>query len=120
MMQELLDGLTKILGPIAILSRDKRELKDTALMSIATALNETYFYYNEIKNGALRNVQRERELATYWSAAAIAIRHFDLELAALCSDKSGFWINPDEYKQGEIKMHHASLDNIRRAFLKLL
>lgn len=119
-MQELLDGLTKILGPIAILSRDKRELKDTALMSIATALNETYFYYNEIKNGALRNVQRERELVTYWSAAAITIRHFDQELAMICADKSGYWINPDQFDQGELRIYHGSLDNMRRAFLKLL
>jgi hypothetical protein len=47
MIKEILDLLTKVLGPIATLSKDKRELKDSALRATSGALNETYLYYRD-------------------------------------------------------------------------
>jgi len=119
-MQMVLDGLTRIIGPIATLSRDRRELKDTALMSIATALNETYFYYKELHQGESRSIIKEHEIATYWSAAALTIRYFDAQLAETCADKSTYWINPELYEQQERINQYATLDNVRKAFIKLL
>lgn len=120
MMQLVLDGLTRIIGPIATLSRDRRELKETALMSIGTALNETYFYYRELHQGEPRSIIKEHEIATFWSAAAISIRHFDSELAEICAHKSTYWINPELYERDERISQYATLDNVRKAFIKLL
>ena len=39
MFKDILDGLTKILGPIATISKDRKELKDSALRSISIALD---------------------------------------------------------------------------------
>jgi hypothetical protein len=45
MFEHLLDGLIKLMGPIATLSREKRDLKDNALKAISKALLETKIYY---------------------------------------------------------------------------
>jgi hypothetical protein len=55
MLNEILTGLTKILGPIATLSKDRRELKDSALRAISNALDETYLYYRDLDKGRERN-----------------------------------------------------------------
>lgn len=55
MIKEILDGLTKILGPIATLSKDRRELKDSALRAISNALDETFLYYRDLDKGSPRN-----------------------------------------------------------------
>lgn len=55
MLNEILAGLTKILGPIATLSKDRRELKDSALRAISNALDETYLYYRDLEKGSERN-----------------------------------------------------------------
>lgn len=59
MIKEILDGLSKILGPIATLSKDRRELKDNAFRAISNALDETFLYYRDINNGGQRNLERE-------------------------------------------------------------
>ena len=74
MFKEILDGLTKILGPIATISKERRELKDSALRAISMALDETFIYYRDLKKGVPKNLDRELMLAKYWSAAAIPIR----------------------------------------------
>ncbi len=42
MITEILEGLIKILDPIATLSKDRRELKDSALRAISNTLDETF------------------------------------------------------------------------------
>jgi hypothetical protein len=44
MFKDILDGLTKILGPIATISKDRRELKDSALRSISKALDSRFIF----------------------------------------------------------------------------
>ncbi len=78
MITEVIDGLVKLLGPVATLSKDRRELKDSALRAISTALDETYLYYRDLGNGSPRNMEREAQLSKYWSAAAIPMRHFNI------------------------------------------
>ena len=120
MINEVLDGLSKILGPIATLSKDRRELKDSALRAISNALDETYLYYRDLDKGSNRNLERESLLAKYWSAAAIPMRHFDTNLASKCDLKSEYWINPDNYSQSDIKELGIGLYDVRQAYRKML
>ena len=120
MIREILDGLTKILGPIATLSKDRRELKDSALRAISNALDETYLYYRDLDTGSARNPEREALLAKYWSAAAIPMRHFDEQLSNTCDHKSEFWINPSNYDIEDIKNLGIGLDDVRQAYRKML
>lgn len=114
MIKEILEGLSKILGPIATLSKDRRELKDSALRAISNAL------YRDLGNGSERSLDREALLAKYWSAAAIHMRHFDQRLASICDHKSEYWINPNNYNSDDIKELGISLDNVRQAYKKML
>jgi hypothetical protein len=120
MIRELLDGLIKILGPIATLSKERRELKDVALRAISNALDETCLYYRDQLKGSPRNLDREGLLAKYWSAAAIPMRHFDETLANICDHKSEYWINPENYDSDEIKDLGIGLDDVRKAYRKML
>ena len=120
MINEILDGLSKILGPIATLSKDRRELKDSALRAISTALDETFLYYRDINSGNGRNSEREAMLSKYWSAAAIPMRHFSQELSNICEHKSEYWINPEHYSNQDIKRLGIGLDDVRQAYRKML
>lgn len=116
MISQIVDGLSKILGPIATLSKERRELKDAALRGICNALDETYLYYRDLDKGTPRSLDREGVIAKYWSAAAISMRHFDPHLAELCDLKSEFWIQPDQYKPEDIKNIGIGLNDVRTAY----
>lgn len=118
MIKEILDGLSKLLGPIATMSKDRRELKDSALRAISIALDETYLYYRDLGKGLLRNPDREAQLVKYWSAAAIPLRHFDENLSNICDYKSEYWINPDGYNDDEIVNMGIELNDVRQAYRK--
>lgn len=120
MITEILDGLSKILGPIATLSKDKRELKDIALRAISNALTETQLYYRDIGQGSSINKDREALIAKAWAAAAIPMRHFDSGLASTCECKSDYWINPNSYDEKKIKELGIALDDVRQAYRKML
>ena len=120
MIKEILDGLSKILGPIATLSKDRRELKDSALRAISNALDETFLYYRDMDNGSPINLEREALLSKYWSAAAIPMRHFDEQLSNICEHKSEYWINPTNYNDNDIRELNIGLDNVRQAYRKML
>jgi len=120
MLLDVLDGLSKILGPIATLSKDKRELKDSALRAISNALDETFIYYRDLEKGSPKNLEREALLSKYWSAAAIPMRHFDERLANMCDYKSEYWVNPDSYNDDDIDSLGIELNNVRQAYRKML
>jgi hypothetical protein len=116
MFKEILDGLIKILGPIATISKDRRELKDSALRAISTALDETFIYYRDLKKGGLKSLDREAMLAKYWSAAAITIRHFDERLAITCDHKAEYWLDSENYNEKEVEEIDISLNSVRDAY----
>lgn len=118
MIKEILDALSKLLGPIATLSKDQRELKDTALRAISIALDETYLYYRDLEGDRRRNLDREAQLVKYWSAAAIPLRHFDRNLSDICDYKSEYWINPNNYSNDEIISMGIELNSVREAYRK--
>ena len=119
-MFSILDGLATILGPIATIGKDRRELKDQALSSISNALMETKLYYGKLSRGMPRNIDTEGMLAKYWAAAAIPMRHFNGELAEACHDKSEFWVNPDSYSDKDLAELGIRLQDVSGAYRKMI
>jgi hypothetical protein len=120
MINEILNGLSNLLGPIATATNERSKMKDEALRSISFALDETYLYYRDIEHGNLPNRDKEAMLVRYWSAAAIGLRHFDANLAEICDKKSEYWIKPDNYSQNDIKELGIGLNNVRQVYRKML
>ena len=119
MLEFVIDKLIGLLGPISTLSREKRELKDNALRAISTALTETYIYYSSLERGAERSLDTEAQLARYWSAAAIPLRHIDMALAEVCENKAEYWISPERYSDEQIKAMGIKLGDVKRAYRQL-
>lgn len=120
MMNEILNGLINLLGPIATATNERLKMKDEALRSISFALDETYLYYRDIEHGNLPNRDKEAMLVRYWSAAAIGLRHFDAHLAETCDKKSEYWIKPDNYSNKDIEDLGIGLNNVRQVYRKML
>lgn len=120
MLNEIINGLSNILGPIATATKERSNMKDDALRAISHALNETYLYYRDIELGYLRNRDKEAMLVRYWSAAAISLRHFDKTLANKCDNKAEYWVNPDNYNTANIEELGIGLDSVRQAYRKML
>ena len=120
MIAQVIDGVVKLLGPVATLSKDRRELKDSSLRAISTALDETYLYYRDLNKNSNRNRDKEAQLVKYWSAAAISIRHFDEELANICDHKAEYWVNPENYSDEQISDLGIELGEVRMAYRKML
>jgi len=119
MLEFVIEKLIGLLGPISTLSRDKRELKDNALRSVSTALRETQLYYRDLGKGRERNMDIEAQLAKYWSAAAIPLRHIDEELAMVCDRKAEYWVNPEQWSDEEIIRLGIKLEDVSRAYRTL-
>jgi hypothetical protein len=120
MINEIIEGLSNILGPIATSTRERSQMKDEALRSISYALDETFLYYRDVEHGQLPNRDKEAMLVKYWSAAAISLRHFDRRLAEICDLKAEYWVKPDNYNRGDIEELGIGLNNVRQAYRKML
>lgn len=119
MLEFVIEKLIGLLGPIATLERDRRDLKDNALRAISTALTETSIYYRDLGRGAERDLDKEAQLARYWSAAAIPLRHIDQELAGICENKAEYWINPEQWSNDQIKQYGIRLQDVKRAYRQM-
>lgn len=119
MLDFLITKLTALMGPIATLTKEKRELKDNALRAVTTALLETKIYYRSMELGASRNIETEAQLVKYWGAAAIPLRHIDQELAVICENKSEYWLNPENWSDEEVKEFGIQLQNVTSAYRQL-
>jgi|SRR5579859_6976475 len=120
MINEIIQGLSNMLGPIATSVQEKSKWKDEALRAISYALDETYLYYRDIEHGRLPNREREAMLVKYWSAAAISLRHFNPTLAEICDVKAEYWVNPDNYTSQDIENLGIGLNSVRQAYRKML
>jgi hypothetical protein len=109
-----------LIKPLQELAKDKRELKDNALRSVSHALNETRIYYKSLERGTDRNLEIEAQLAKYWSAAAIPLRHIDPDLAMTCQLKCDYWIAPDRWSEDDLKNNGIALDTLHKAYRRML
>lgn len=120
MMEWVVERLVSLLGPIATMTKDKRDLQDNALRAISFALQETKIYYRDLEVGKERSQETENQLVKYWSAAAIPLRHIDRELAINCEDKAEYWINPERFSNEDIKEMGIRLTDLSAAYRKLV
>lgn len=58
----------------------------------------------------------EAQLAKYWSAAAIPLRHIDEELAMACEHKAEYWVNPEQWSDEEIIRLGIKLEDVTQAY----
>lgn len=119
MLEFVIDKLIGLLGPIATLSKEKRDLKDCALRAISTALTETKLYYRDRASGKERNMDVEAQLSKYWAAAAIPLRHIDEELAMICEYKADFWTGPDLWSDEEVSRLGIKLADVTQAYRRI-
>ncbi|MCD6197703.1 MAG: hypothetical protein J7K15_03895 [Deltaproteobacteria bacterium] len=119
-MEWLIERLIAILPAIAKLSKEKRELADNALNAISIALNETSLYLVHIRDGGGSDRSREEQLARYWAAAAVPVRHLDRELAEMCQYKSEIWTNPDNWNLEKIAQYGIDINSVRDKYAELL
>lgn len=116
MLEFVVEKLIGLLGPIATLSKDKRDLKDNALRAISTALLETKLYYRDRQAGKPKHLDTEAQLAKYWAAAAIPLRHIDQDLANICEHKADFWTGPENWTDEEATRVGIKLEDVTRAY----
>ena len=119
MIDMVVSRLISLMGPIATLSKDKREIKDNALKAISSALRETKIYYRDIESGVPRCPEKEAGLVRLWGEAAIPLRHIDEELAIICVQKSEYWISPESWSQEEITQYKIKLQDVDMAYRQL-
>lgn len=120
MVDWLFEKLTVLPSKIAALSKDRREVGDNALRAISHALNETLIYYRNMEKGKERDLEIEAQLAKYWSAAAIPVRHVDTELAEICDYKSQYWVSPESWSAEKVKEFRIGLYDVRERYRRLL
>ncbi len=119
MLEFAIEKLISLLGPIASLGKEKRELKDTALRAIHTALYETKIYYRDIDRGMPSDSDREALLVKYWSAAAIPMRHIDEDFAVMCENKAEFWVKPADWNDEMASEYGIKLEEITEAYRRV-
>ena len=119
-LAEIVKLLFGLVPNLLALPKEQRERKDAALRAIVIALDETYLYYRDQSKQRERDMDREAQLAKYWSAAAIPMRHVDAELAERCDFKAEYWLNPDTQTNEGIANLNISLDSVRAAYRALI
>ncbi len=80
---------------------------------------ETELYYASYGRKG-RDQEREEQLARYWAAAAIPLRHIDPDMAMTCEHKANFWVNPDNFTAAEVKWFGIGLKKVRGQYQALL
>jgi len=119
-MEWLVERLVGLIPLIKENAEKRRELADNALSVISRALNETSLYVQHIQNGGAPDRSREEELARYWSAAAIPVRHLDREFAEMCHYKSELWTSPDNWNPEKLTQYGIDLDSVKQKYTDLL
>jgi hypothetical protein len=119
-LTEIVKALFGLVPNLLALPKEQRERKDVALRAIVIALDETFLYYRDQSKHRERDMDREAQLAKYWSAAAIPMRHVDAGLAERCDFKAEFWLTPDNQTADGIANLNISLDSVRAAYRALI
>ena len=105
---------------LGIISKNKRDIADNALIAISTALSETSLYLVHIKNGGSRDRSREETLARFWAAAAVPARHIDVDLADMCNYKSDSWIDPSTWDREKVEQYGIDIESVKHKYAVLL
>lgn len=117
---EIIKAIGQLVPAIVSMPKELGERKDTALRAILLALDETYLYYRDQGQGRQRCLDREAQLARYWSAAAIPMRYVDVDLAERCDFKAEYWLDPDRYDEKRILETRIELNSVRSEYRALI
>jgi hypothetical protein len=79
-------------------SEAKKVKKEEALNHVRNALQETKIYISELNQGKGSSREKEVELSSLWSEAAIFARKIDPDLAVRLHEKGNYWLNPENYE----------------------
>lgn len=120
MIEWFVSQVIALIGPIADLGKEKRELADAALKALSEALTETYLYYSALSGGKPRAAETEAPLARLWAAAVVPLRHIDRQLAETCQIKSRYWVDPDTWHGNAEDEMRIGLDLLQGQYLSLL
>jgi hypothetical protein len=120
LLQWVIERLIDLADRIRDVRIENRDLADNALRAISTALTETYIYYRGLDRGNQRSADIEEQLARYWAAAAIPLRHIDARLAERCDRKAEYWLNPDGWSRAQVTKAGIALDDVRKKYRALL
>lgn len=112
----VVEKLISLIPAIDKMSADKKATADEALRAVSHALTETCIYYNSYSKSGIRKEETEAELARYWSAAAIPIRHIDQELSNICEYKSEYWLDPTNWDESKAKGIAIDLETVREKY----
>ena len=116
----LLDKLVEIIPALTTLKKEQRELANSAISALSSAITETSIYFSHIKEGGDKDREREFELGRLWAATAQTLHSIDNELAAMCDQKSEAWIRPDFWPKEKINEHGIRLIDVRDKYKQLL
>ena len=105
-------GLGKLLDYFAGERHHRDEQKDAALTAIYAAASETTIYLADLEREKNTDRKREQDIARLWSAAAVPIRHFDMDLADRCLLKFEFWVNPDKWNADEATERRIAIEAV--------
>lgn len=116
----MIKGLTELLKYFQDERHYKTNKKDEALKAINKAVQKTRKYIRKTESGDPEDVEKEMELSTLWSEAAIHARYFSKQLAQKCYIKGGYWSDPDTWNFDQIRGKGITLEHIENELKKLL
>lgn len=119
-LAEMLLNVRKWLGYLSERRSTKKRLSEKdyedALTALYTALNETQIYIGTKQ----RNQKREGALSRLWTAAAVKIRSYDVDLAERCCIKGVYWTNPESWSDDDIEKARIAIDAVMDSARELL
>jgi hypothetical protein len=92
-----------------------------AVTALYTALNETQIYIASMqKKDAEHNEEIEANLSRLWTAAALKVRSYDIDLAERCVVKGEYWTDPGAWSDKDIKKARIKIAQVVESAHKLL
>lgn len=98
----------------------KSEKEEEALFAIRDALQATKTYAAQVREGRLRDRERELELSYLWSKAAVHARHLSSDLSYRLGEKGDYWLEPESWTADAIFNAGISIEQIDAELSKLL
>jgi hypothetical protein len=116
MIEWVVERLISIIPVIDKVSKDKRDVADSAFQSISKALTETSLYAAKYARTGKRDEATQSELARLWANAAIPLRHIDQELSEICEYKSEYWVDPCHWNPEKMNGLSIDLESVREKY----
>ena len=105
--------------------------RQTMVAALYTALTETQIYIGAMRKkeaaqgsdlivGFVRDFETEAKLSRLWTAAAVLVRNYDIDLAESLITKGEYWTNPDDWSDEDLERARIKIDQVREAARNML